>query len=250
MPADDDWILNANYIDKTFLRHVVSYELFRDMNSNNRAAKTAFVQLNLNDWYNGLYVLMEKVDRSILGLNKADSTAVLFKDPPLFRIDFRNFQPQSIDNFYQQLFPNVKRHNKAKTVEEIAGFLINSSGDLFAEEVQQLFDIENIIDWHLLLLMSNNGDGILKNFYLYKIDRETPFRISPWDYDESFGRYGNGELNMLKPVEMEKSTLFFRLLSRSWYKKQLRERCIHLNNTKLLSVDALKARITAKADLI
>ena len=31
LPADDDWILNANYIDKTFLRHVVSYELFEDI---------------------------------------------------------------------------------------------------------------------------------------------------------------------------------------------------------------------------
>ena len=28
LPEDDDWVLNANHIDKTFMRHVVSYELF------------------------------------------------------------------------------------------------------------------------------------------------------------------------------------------------------------------------------
>ncbi len=31
LPEDDDWILNANYIDKTFMRHTFSYDLFREM---------------------------------------------------------------------------------------------------------------------------------------------------------------------------------------------------------------------------
>ncbi len=35
LPADDDWILNASYIDKTFLRHVLCYELFSLMGEHN-----------------------------------------------------------------------------------------------------------------------------------------------------------------------------------------------------------------------
>ncbi len=48
LPKDDDWILNANYIDKTFMRHVLSYELFRAMGEKNIAAKTAYINLKIN----------------------------------------------------------------------------------------------------------------------------------------------------------------------------------------------------------
>ena len=73
LPADDDWILNANYIDKTFMRHVLAYDLFREMHPDNRAAHYRFVNLYLNDEYNGLYVLMEKLDKSSLRVKLARS---------------------------------------------------------------------------------------------------------------------------------------------------------------------------------
>ena len=80
LPADDDWILNANYIDKTSLRHVFAYDLFRDFNNQHRAAQTAFIEVSLNGVYNGLYVLMEKLDRSSLEVNKEDNSTVIFKE--------------------------------------------------------------------------------------------------------------------------------------------------------------------------
>ena len=107
LPTDDDWILNANYIDKTFMRHTLSYDLFRDMHSNNESSKYKYAELNLNDSYNGLYVLMEKLDKSSLGINKQDSNAVIFKEPPLFRFDIDSFIPQYPNNFYQQIYPDM-----------------------------------------------------------------------------------------------------------------------------------------------
>ena len=63
LPDDDDWILNANFIDKTFLRHVVSYELFQDMRTENKISKTKYVEILINNQYEGLYVLMQKLDK-------------------------------------------------------------------------------------------------------------------------------------------------------------------------------------------
>ena len=59
---------------------------------------------------------------------------------------------------------------------------------------------------HLLLYLSNGGDGITKNFYIYKMDEETPFRIALWDCDHSFGRDGDNETECL-PI----NTKFFKL---------------------------------------
>lgn len=114
-----------------------------------------------------------------------------------------------------------------------------------------MFDIDNIIDWHLLLLISNNSDGLLKNFYLYKVDNKTPFRIAPWDYDHSFGRDGDNQLNLdERPLNIERSILFKRLLKRDWYKTKLKERWIDLNNLNLLSAGGLKQRVLSKQKMI
>jgi hypothetical protein len=60
MPKEDDWVLYAGYNDKTLMRNVVAYEAARRMGG--WAARTRFVELVLNGRYQGVYVLMERVE--------------------------------------------------------------------------------------------------------------------------------------------------------------------------------------------
>ncbi len=249
LAADDDWVLNANYIDKTFMRHVLSYELFREMDSNNCASHTHYVEVNLNGKYNGLYVLMEKVDRSVLGVDKSDSAAFIFKEPHLFRSNYDDVVPQDPENFHQQTFPKIEVEDKNELVEEWRSLILNSNDNEFTTEIEVLFDLQNLIDWHLLLLISNNSDGILKNFYLYKKDAFTKLRIAPWDYDHSFGRDGDNELNLdTRPLDINRSILFSRLLTFEWYTSLLKSRWLELNENNLLSNGGLKNRINKKKE--
>ncbi len=241
LAADDDWILNANYIDKTFIRHVIAYDLFRAMNANNVAPQTKYVELSLNGNYNGLYVLMEKLDRSSLAIDKADPTAVIYKEPPLFHEDL--ITPQDADNYYQQTYPKKKKQNKTRFISDIRDFILNSDSTSFEEKVGTIFDLDNIVDWHLLLLLTNNSDGILKNFYLYKVNAATPLRVAPWDYDHSWGRDGDNELNLIKPLDLNRSTLFRRLLRMPSYKLALKERWNELQTLGLFTPAGLKHRI-------
>lgn len=251
LPADDDWILNANYIDKTFLRHVISYELFEDMNKNNIAPKCAYINLFINENYRGLYVLMEKLDKSSLKINSEDSLAFIFKEPHIFRKSYDKIRPQKKDNFHQQTFPKKQKKDRSAFIEHIRDFILTSNDDVFTKEISTKFDLTNLIDWHLLLLISNNGDGILKNFYLYKQDAKSPMRIAPWDYDHSFGRDGDNELNLDKnSLDITRSILFDRLLKFDWYKEQLKERWITLNQEGILSAQGLQRRILNKSRFI
>lgn len=248
LPADDDWILNANYIDKTFIRHVLSYELFSTMRATNITSEYRYVEVELNGAYSGLYVLMEKLDKSSLEVNDSDSSSFIFKEPHIFRKNYDEVIPRDINNFHQQTFPKVEENDKTEYIEGIRDFILNSSDTSFEEMFAIVFDINSIIDWHLLLLISNNSDGVLKNYYLYKIDNETPIRVAPWDYDHSFGRDGDNELNLdERPLSMERSILFERLLRFGWYKETLKQRWIELNNTNLLSVKGLKESILMKS---
>ena len=68
MPAEEDWILMGQVFrapntlfDTTFLFHRLGYEIFRSMG--NYAARSRFVELEINGEYLGIYLLMEKLKR-------------------------------------------------------------------------------------------------------------------------------------------------------------------------------------------
>ena len=238
MPEDKDWILNANYIDKTFMRHKLSYDLFRKMNPDvNRAPLCAYAMVELDGKPEGLYVVMQKMDASTLGITKGDSSAVVFKEPPVFYED--SIVPQEKDNYYHQTFPKKRKKDRSAQAEQLHRFLFGSSDPAFRDSVGTLFDLDNIADWHLLLLFSNNSDGLLKNFFLYKADDRTPFRVAPWDYDHSFGRDGDNEPNMMaRIIDCDRSVLLRRLSAWAPYRQKLAARWQQLRADGIVSPEA------------
>ena len=238
LPKDDDYILNASYIDKTMMRHKICYELFREMNpQKNIAAQCAYVNVNVNGKYEGLYVLMEKITAKKAGLNKNDTMAMLFKDPPVFWGENR-IAPQEPDNYFQQKYPKIKRCDKTYYIEDFMRFLFQSDDAGFADSISRWIDVENVMDWHLLLLFTNNEDGLMKNFYLYKTSSSTPFRIAIWDYDHSFGRDCDNELNLLRStVNVNKCILLKRLseIPELHYNAQLKHRWQYLRKEGIFS---------------
>jgi len=242
---EDDWVLNASYIDKTFMRHKLCYDLFREMGTHNLAPKSDFVKLLVNGQYKGLYVLMQKLTASNLGLNKLDSGAVLFKDSPIFREDLL-IELRDTSNFLHQKFPKWKDISKPDALLELRDFILHSSDLEFTEKLEKFIDLQNLIDWHLLLMLSNGGDGVLKNSYLYKTDSSAPFRIALWDCDHSFGRDGDGEKNMLQTFpNFERHLLLNRLLKSNLneYKKKLKGRWSELRKSGVFSEKNLFKKI-------
>lgn len=252
LPNNDDWILNANYIDKTFMRHKISYDLFREMNSKNIAAKSSYVNVSINDTYAGLYVLMEEINGGMIGLNKRDTLAMLFKDPHIFYKEKLSHVQDSL-NYYQQKFPKLYVSDKTFYIEKFKNFMFNSSDSEFAQGISYWVDIENVIDWHIILLFSNNSDGIMKNFYLYKLDKNTPFRFAIWDYDHSFGRDGDNERNLMeRELNCNRAILLERLLNIPdiGYSSKLKKRWFELQELNIISIDNFKKHIIENDKII
>lgn len=60
MPKSKDWLLVANYVDKTLMRNHVAYELSRRLHAP-YAPRSQYVELFLNGGYLGVYELTERV---------------------------------------------------------------------------------------------------------------------------------------------------------------------------------------------
>ncbi len=245
IPADDDWILNASYVDKTLMRHKICYDLYREMHRQNLAPQCAYLELNFNQDYKGIYVAMEKVNRDFVGINKTDRGACLFKGSPVF-YEQRLDQVQDQSNYYHQKFPELKDHDHSQVMDELHALIFESDDSTFLAEISNSIDLRMVMDWHLLLLYTNNSDGLRKNFYLYKTAADHPVQIAIWDYDHSFGRDGDNELNMLKSViDDRRNPMLKRLLDTpgSTYAMALKSRYHVLRDSGIFSLEKVTSMI-------
>ncbi|MDD4150759.1 MAG: CotH kinase family protein [Bacteroidales bacterium] len=245
LPREDDWILNANYIDKTFMRHKLSYDLFRLMGENNLAPECLYVNVKVNNAYNGLYVLMQRINGKFCNLNKKDDKAFVCKDPLVF---FDKIPEELLKNgnYHDQKYPETTKHDFTAMLDEFREFVFRSSDSVFLADIGKRIDINNVLDWHILLLLTNNADGLNKNFYLYRIDSKTPMRIAIWDYDHSFGRDGDNELNMLThEIDCSRNIMLKRLMEidNSEYPNMLKVRWLQLRESNIISISELKKMI-------
>lgn len=252
LPSRKRWILNANYIDKTFIRHVFHFDLFRAMNSKNIAPNSRFVLLKVNQNPKGLYVLMERVNDELLANQLGFRSPIIYKEPPLFYSDYEK-RVENKKNPFNQKNPSIKEKDFNPELNKTARFIHHSSNQFFKTNVFTVFNLKSIIDWHLILLLSNNGDGVLKNFYLYQKDATSKYNIALWDYDHSIGRDGDNELNLIRSgIAIERNKLFERLieLNPSNYLGQLSFRWFELRDSEfsekniLHLIDSLKNKIT------
>lgn len=249
--SDDDWILNASYIDKTFQRHKLSYDLFRQMSSENIASQCGYIKVYLNGKYAGLYIAMEEINGSMIGIEKTDRDAMLFKDPPVFYKErLKKFQDSN--NYYQQKFPKIYDHDKSPYLSTFNQMLFNSTDVEFAEQIGDWIDLKNIVDWHLILLLTNNDDGLFKNFYLYRHNSPS-LKMAIWDYDHSFGRDGDGAINMMeREVGWEKIVLLKRLMEIESmdYPEKLKKRWQELRSNGVFTIENIEKMIAENSKLI
>lgn len=245
LPANRSWILNANYIDKTFMRHKLCYDLFRQMDSNNIAPKCAYALVRENGNPKGLYVVMQRLNEHTLPLCENDPDAVIFKEPKIFYPESK--LPDRAEyggDYHGQTYPKFEEIDRSGLMDSLREYLLNTPDNTFYATVGQRFDLHNLIDWHLLLLFMNGGDNVLKNFYLYRPDGKTPYRIAIWDCDHSFGRDCDNEKNMLKQLlEDERNILLKRMMKSPDYRSALSKRYRQLRQSGIFSYENMEKMI-------
>lgn len=235
------WILNASYIDKTFMRHKIAYDLFKEMDEKNKAPDCSYIWLLRNGNEQGLYVLMKRMTENFL---EVAEDGFVFKEPAIFRDSLHEL------NIKSQKYPERKDSSAYQSLIDFQLFLHNSDQKAFDKAIFDYIDIQSFADWYLLLLFSNNGDGVLKNFYLYKQDRESKIRVAPWDYDHSWGRDGDNEKNMRPNIGEERSVLFKKLLLNKVFCDYLTDRWKKHRSNKVLTLENFKKHIETNHKLI
>lgn len=236
---NSQWILNAAFIDRSLMRHKLAYDLFMKMGSAERpryAAASRFVEVYLNDDYVGVYLLMERVNRKLLNLIKFDTNN--FSHSCIYKaVDHAANFDQTGANGYEQQEPEIEKIQYWKPLQELNAFISTSKTEDFfnpTNGIESRIDIENAIDFHLLVLLTSNSDGITKNYFIARNGQKEPpqrekFFFVPWDYDGTFGRNWDG--NQYPYNVWLSNRLFDRLNESKEYRKRFAARYNELRKT-------------------
>jgi hypothetical protein len=230
------WVLNAAFIDRSLMRHKLSYDLFRSLSRTNAprfAAASRFVEVNLNGKYLGVYLLMERIDRAMLGLKpyetNASEHACIYKAidhaANFNRLGHSGYEQREPDPLIQSYWKPLDRFNRFVSTAPDEEFFNPGKG------IAAQLDLENTIDFHLLVLLTSNMDGFDKNLLLAMDAPQTNappprFFFVPWDYDATFGRNWSG--GPFKASAWLSNHLFERLLTDRTYRTRFAARWEHL----------------------
>ncbi|MFX1500040.1 MAG: CotH kinase family protein [Promethearchaeota archaeon] len=194
MRFDDDWQLFANYLDHTRMRTKLAFDLWRSLLPSNPTAilpKSEFVTLFINNTFEGLYLLSEKQDRRLFGLDKAQNN--LNSSLILQNSNYHHTFKYLVQ--WEQDYPNREDgiYIADQIIEDLTLFINNTSNQEFFDKTTGIFtkfDKMNLIDFYLFNFFILHNDFWSKNFYLVRNSMPSKFFLIPWDFDGSFGQYG------------------------------------------------------------
>lgn len=207
-PEEEDWILHGPYSDKTLIRNVLAMHMARSIGQ--YASRTRLVELMINEQYEGVYVMMERIKRDknrvdIAKLNPEEiegddlTGGYIFKldkgAPDWFsQYDIAQFPGQKLRFQYvspndDNLQPQQKNYIKAYVDSfEIAMKFpeVGYGGKRYDEYI----DLTSFADHFILSELTKNVDAYRISTYMHKDKDSNGGRIKAgpvWDFNLAFG---------------------------------------------------------------
>ena len=193
MRRDEDWILSALYDDDGLIHNKLSYDVWRNIASDNTVAKDdgttmEYVELFCNDEYMGVYGLTERIDAKELSLDKSD---ILYKcsgfDMPDTTIpeDFGLSASYSVEwpkEYNSDTWVPLKNYLELFDTEEITDY----------DAPRASLNMENAIDYNIFIILTRACDNYTRKNTFFVADYNNSgggYSIIkvPWDCNATWG---------------------------------------------------------------
>ncbi|RZL13486.1 MAG: hypothetical protein EOO62_07970, partial [Hymenobacter sp.] len=206
MRTDNKWNLQAMYNDQARVRLKVANELWQDIHqlyykaqepSAQSGIKLAYTEVFINDSYQGIYTLTERIDRKQLKLKKYSQgiKGELYKGTGWGAADAYLSVPPFANTSVTWGGFEYKEPSEVTdwtNLSSFVNFVVNSSDNNFYSQYQSKFNLANAVDYYLFLNLMRATDNTAKNLYVAKYKANEPYYYVPWDLDGVLGNDWSG----------------------------------------------------------
>ena len=228
---EKNWVLLANYADKTLMRNALAFETARNMMNFGFTPSVTFVDVVLNGENLGSYMLTDQVEvkKKRVPVTEQETTTTM-SDAEItggYLIEVDGFADSEISWF--QTSQGMKVTIKYPKDDEInadqsayiANYTQNMENAMFSTNFtdaelgwRQYIDEASMVDWYIACELFGNSDAWWST-YMYK-ERDDVFKFGPlWDFDIAFNndnRLGDATNLMMRTNAHEPKTW----ISRWW----------------------------------
>lgn len=218
-PKDKEWILLANYTDKSLVRNALGLYMSKISNLE-YTCRAHFVDLVLNNRYVGTYQLGEQQKISKNRVNVGDDGYLLEIDAKAASDDV-TFNIPHIGKPINIKDPNVEAGGEA--YDYVVRYMNRVDSVLFSENFTdsiegyvKYMDVSSFVDWYVINEIAKNNDACFWTSCYMNLARDEKLKMGPvWDFDIAFGNVNYN--NNYDPAG------FWILKEVTWYKRLFKD---------------------------
>ncbi|KFC23187.1 Por secretion system C-terminal sorting domain-containing protein [Epilithonimonas lactis] len=228
MREDKDWNLQAIYNEPLKITSSTAWEVWKRISTlyyieQESKAKSGvdskFAEVFVNNSYQGIYAIAEKIDRKQLKLKKNNETEIrgeLYKADSWETTAYYDLPP--FDNTsetwggFEYKYPKDLRD--WSNLYNLHSFVINSDDETFYSQYKEKYDNKNLIDYFIFLNLMRASDNTGKNVYTARYDKNGKYFFIPWDLDGVLGRVWDSSVENVT-ADILTNGLYTRLLNDS-----------------------------------
>lgn len=200
-PSTRNWVLLANFADKTLMRNHLAFDIARQLTSD-FVPRSNFVELFLNGAYQGTYQLtdhirVESARVNIPTLRATDNSPELITGGYFMEMDDRldeitTFRTEKMNLPIAMKDPEIPSPQQLDYIKnylnQIETSLLSDSAGHPTNGVGQYIDMTSFVNWYLVNELSKNNDAAAFSSIFMVKDRGQKLKMGPvWDFDIAFG---------------------------------------------------------------
>lgn len=187
IPTNDHWVLDAQFTDRARVRSKVTFDLWEELG--HRSLASEYAELYINNTFKGIYKLGEYYSPTQL---EAGPGHVLIKGNDNTSVtkflQMHNHAPIGANwEAWEQVYPHPSTQTNWTAFETMSRTIVEHSDADFAEAIPSQLDLDQLIDYYLLISLCYGYDNAGKNWLFYQQTSSEPFEVLLWDLNATWG---------------------------------------------------------------
>ena len=195
--ASKNWVLLANYVDRSLLQNYVALEMGKVMDNIPYHSSQYPVDVFVNGSYRGVYTFGEQLEAKEERINLEDFSAEPDTDYLLELGGKDDGDVLGVDYFHAGTlkFAAIKHPDSSLLTESQRDFLISyvQQADKAVQNLdnyEEYIDVDSLIDWFIIHELSYNLDCCFRRSCFLIKEKGGKLKMGPiWDFDLAFGSY-------------------------------------------------------------
>lgn len=206
----DEFILIACAMDQLLIRDRLSWDLYNGISQRTEpfgGRETRYVEVFVNDEYEGLYLMMKPFDYEqelALSGRSAPETDSLYRLAGRSVFEFDKPLEQDHRGHYYEEHYAPEGAGDCEALKPYLALIAQEDNAAFCEGVMDLLDIDSVIRYALFVQACGMTDNEHNNLYIqaHQGEKGLTYFFHPWDLDVSWGRDDDENAEVWYPFEL------------------------------------------------